>query len=100
MFRATTPTHYFILPEEISTGDINDLIITYTQADKTVLEKRKDDVSISQQQISFQLTQAESNAFAPGFANLQMRVKMNNGTVIASQIYRISTDEVLNDEVM
>ena len=100
MFRASTPTHYFTLPDEIVTSDIDELIITYAQGEETVLEKRKDDVTIEGKEISFRLTQEEANKFAPGFADLQIRLKMQNGTVIASKIYRIKTEDVLNDEVM
>ena len=100
MYRASTPTHYFTLPDEIVTSDIDELIITYAQGAETVLEKRKDDVTIEGKEISFRLTQEEANKFAPGSADLQIRLKMQNGTVIASKIYMIKTEDVLNDEVM
>lgn len=44
MIRGTTPTHIFVLPEEMKDATFNALYITYQQRRKTVLEKTLDDV--------------------------------------------------------
>lgn len=100
MYRASTPTHRFVLPNEIDTENIDEIIVTYAQCSRTVLEKREEDVIVGEHDIHFRLTQREANLFKPGNVALQIRIKMLDGTVIVSNIYQIPVREVLNDEEM
>lgn len=97
MYRVTTPTHTFNLP--FSTADIDELILTYKQRGRIVLEKRKPDVTLVGNQIRAFLTQEETKEFDHKPAQVQIRIKKGN-KVMASNILEINVLDVLNDEVM
>ena len=64
MYRATTPTHKFAFPRDLS--EFKTVLVTYKQKGKIVMEKTKDDLTIDGNKASFVLTQEEANAFSPG----------------------------------
>lgn len=98
MYRVTTPTHKFIVPFNAST--IDKLILTYSQAGNTVLEKRENEVTFSGKTVVVTLTQEETARFDIRYkVDVQLRVKIGE-KVIASNILTISVDKVLNEEVM
>lgn len=100
MVRSTTPTHIFTLP--FSVDSINEIWITYSQANKIITERRKTDIEISgENNIVVTLTQQETRLFDDNVpADIQIKVLTHFGEVLASQIQRVSVDEILNDEVM
>lgn len=99
MKRATTPTHSFDLGT--SATYLDKILITYVQRGQIVLEKHKEDLSISDKVVSFTLTQEEANLFKSGNSvNIQVRMKTSQGKVFASDIITMSVDNVLNDEVL
>lgn len=102
MRRATTPTHNFTFPEDIPVDSLTEVLVTYSQCKKTVLEKRLSDLEISTESNSFSctLTQAETKKFAPGEALVQIRAKGENGKVLASQMIWVDVKPVLNSEEM
>lgn len=102
MRRATTPTHTFTFPEEVDVSTLADLTLSYSQDGKIILEKSLSnvEVSASDNAISYTFTQAEANAFAPGKALAQVRVKDQGGSVLASQMIWLDIKPVLNSEVM
>lgn len=98
MYRATTPTHTFRLP--FSTSLIDEVLITYSQKGIIILEKRLDDVKVSEHTLSVTLTQEETNLFTRGDkAKVQLRIKSGE-SVQASNIIEVMVKKVLNDEVM
>lgn len=100
MIRATTPTHSFTFPQEVSVGSLSEIILTYSQCDRQILEKTKSDFTISGQTISVELTQQEVNKFKPGPVLIQIRVKNTSGKALASQIFKVHVKQVLNEEIL
>lgn len=102
MRRATTPTHTFTFPESVPVDGLSEILITYSQDKKTILEKRKSDLVLSAEDntASYTLTQEETKNFAPERALIQVRVKGDNGTVLASQMLWLDVKPVLNSEEM
>lgn len=100
MYRATTPTHIFTFPESINPSTLQEALITYKQGSRIVIEKTLSDAVIDDQDLSVSLTQEETKLFFPGRIQLQVRVKLEDGKVPASQIFDLSAEQVLNDEVI
>lgn len=99
MIRGTTPTHIFRLP--IDTGTIKELRITYRQLGHTVLEKTESDVETQEKTVQFTLTQEEALLFRASYkVDLQVKVLLADGSVMASKIMPVSVSEILNEEVL
>lgn len=99
MIRGTTPTHIFRLP--IDTGTIKELRITYRQLGHTVLEKTEADVETQAETVQFTLTQEEALLFRASYkVDLQVKVLLAGGAVMASKIMPVSVSEILNEEVL
>lgn len=111
MFRATTPKHSFIFdvdPDET----FQEILITYGQNNKKVLEKHKTDLSFSETVLpdgtteyvaSLKLTQEETKRFFPQNGNkvaIQVRVLTTDGDVVAFDKFSLDLQDVLNDEVL
>lgn len=97
---ATTPTHKFIFPEEVSVDELANAEIVYGQGGEQILTKTLSDFSKDPEtnSISIVLTQEETKQFAPGEALVQARVKSANGAMLASQIIIFNVKPVLNSE--
>jgi hypothetical protein len=102
MRRATTPTHTFTFPDTVKVDGLSEILITYSQAKKTILEKGMSDLTLSAKDntASLTLTQEETNKFAPSKALIQVRAKGENGVVLASQMLWLDVKPVLNSEAM
>lgn len=84
MWQGTTPTI------EIKT-DIN--LTPMAQVQLTIEDKKgnrltinQEELTISEDTVTFQLSQKESLSLSPGRVRLQLRVKTNDGDVLASNI--------------
>lgn len=107
MYRVTTPTHTFTLP--IQTNTCVKIQVTYRQL-ATKLSKIYQDqtlpsgMELDGKKVIVKLTQEETKAFNatdpenPVYA--QVRAKTVGGDVFASQKFRVSLDDVLDDEVL
>lgn len=102
MRRATTPTHTFTFPAEVPIVGLDEILITYSQNGKTILEKTKDELIIDAENnaASYLMSQEESLKFAPEKALIQVRAKGENGSVLASQMLWLDVKPVLNSEEM
>lgn len=83
--RGTTPTICIEIPEEIDASKITAAYVTLNQ-DGTELEKNIEDLTITEQVLSFDLTQEETlnfNSLINGW--IQIRLKLKNETAVASQ---------------
>lgn len=98
MKRASTPIHRLEIPFDES--EISQFKLTYSQNDKIVLEKEKDDFTIEDNVWSVRLTQEETNLFKADTAQAQIRILFTDGTALPSEIFKVSVGPVLNDEVM
>ena len=111
MIRGTTPTHVFLV--DISLENIDKLYVTYKQNKNTIVEKTLDDVEIDNdaKTISVHLTQAETllfkdlhwSALHPNLNSkddkiqVQIRIKYDDGTALASNIILLPIDDILKD---
>ena len=97
MRRATTPTHTFTLPTDVSVSQVTDLRITYGQSDEIILEKTLSDTGIDTEKNMFAvtLTEDETNLFAPGKALIQLKAKVGD-TTLESQIIWFPVKPALN----
>lgn len=101
MIRATTPTHVFTFPNDISPNDCDRILITYAQGRQIMLEFEKNELTIDGQAVSHRFTQEEANVFsAMKKAEIQIRILLNSGEALASNIITVKVDDVLNDEVL
>lgn len=99
MIRLTTPTHRFKFPFELD-ENVAKVLITYAQNRKIVLEKEFEG-AVSGNTIEYRLTQEETKRFSPfAKAEIQIRVLFADGKAVASHIYDMKVDDVLNGEVM
>lgn len=99
--RGATPTHTFKLPDEVDTSAIKNLTITYNQYGETIIKLDKDKVQIGEHDIQYMLSQSDTLKFAAGGdVEIQVKIMLNVGTVLVSQIMRVSVENVLDAEVM
>lgn len=102
MRRATTPTHIFTFPDNVDLADIRAALVSYSQCGKNILEKTLDDLTVDTENntLSVELTQEETNLFAPGKALVQVRVRTKNQSALVSQMIWITVKPALNSEVI
>lgn len=98
MYRFTTPTHTFSFPLDVSSA--REILVTYSQNAKIVLEKHKADLTIAEdgKAASFMLSEDESalfSAFRP--VSVQVRVLTSGGESLASAVQEVSVLPVLHD---
>ena len=86
MRRATTPKHTFKFPESIPIDTVTDVLITYSQCGKKILQKTMPDLGIVDNSFVCILSQEETKKFAPGKALVQVRAKGKNERALASQM--------------
>ena len=99
MIRATTPTHTFNIP--IDANKIQKILVTYRQIGKNILEKTNADMVNKGNAWSVTLTQRETKMFmADTKVEVQVRALTTGGDALASKIFSVTVDRVLNDEVM
>lgn len=97
MWRGTTPTHTFTLPEGIRVQDFTVIYITYSQNGSPVLEKEKTDMTLEGNVIRLAFSQADSLLFGAGPVKIQLRAKTADGKAVASEIVTTTAKEVLKD---
>ena len=97
MWRGTTPTHTFTLPEGIRAADFVSIYITYSQNGSPVLEKTKADMSFEENVIRLTFSQADSLLFDAGPVKIQLRAKTASGQAVASDIVSTTAKEILKD---
>ena len=98
MYIATTPT--FVFTVGIDTSNISELLLTFQQNRKNILTLTEDDVTMTGNRIEVTLTQAQTKLFAVGKAFAQIRVKLNDDTVEASNPMQFAVDVTFNTEAM
>ena len=103
MYRATTPTHTFTLPENASTYDV--IQVAYRQKGVSLVKQYEDNTAPSGMELDgknviITLTQEETKAFRSGVVEAQVRVLTSQGGAFASQIFNISIRDVINEEVL
>ena len=99
MIQGTTPTHIFTVV--LDTESIDKLTITYAQNDVVVLKKTKADCVIEENKFIVQLTQEDTLKFRENATvQIQMKVRLESGEVLATDIKYQSLRKVLDKEVL
>ena len=99
MIRATTPTHIFNLP--IETDTIKELLITYSQRKKPVVQKLIDDCVFDGKTIAVTLTQRDTARFLERKSiEIQLRVLTTSDTALAGNITEVDIDRILDDDIL
>lgn len=99
MYRGTTPTIEFEL--DFDTGLIQEIYATFKQNDSVVLEKSKDDFTFNGNTASITLTQEETLDFqCHNTLKVQLKIKFNDETVVATEPATFKIDECYKAEVI
>lgn len=111
MFRATTPKHTFVFDVDPD-ATFKEILVTYAQEGKVVLEKEKENMTFGEQQndqgdteylASLKLTQEETNLFNTRISKnvtIQVRVLTVDDEAVAFNKIQIPLHDVLNDRVL
>ena len=99
MIRFTTPTHIFNVNLDFTQVDV--IFVTYNQNGTNLVEKEKNDLTITENQITLTLTQEETGKFVISEpVEIQIRARFYDGTAVASNIMRTSVERVLKGGVI
>ena len=103
MRRGTTPTLVLEMPAEIPVKDLSELVLSIQQKNKEVIEKRLFDMSVDEMAntLEVMLMQEETLLLQDSrIADVQVKVKLADDSVIASEVIRVPVGEILNEEVI
>lgn len=99
MRRGTTPKHTFTTDIDLSAAEV--LYITYQQDGETILEKSKEDITVSPDKLEVELTQEETLAFEEyNDVRVQIRARFGDGSAVASNIMEAPAYEILKEGVI
>ena len=97
MWRGTTPTYTFTLPDGVNLEDFSSVYLTFAQNGHTVLEKTKDELEAADGGFRLLFSQADTLSFSPGPVKIQLRARLPDGTAVASNVISTTAQEVLKD---
>lgn len=104
MIRGTTPTITMKLPSNVPVSDIATAMVSIQQVgrkekiDKDLTEMTNDPVK---NLLMVKLTQEDTlSLFANKTTNLQLKVKLNDGTVSATYPMPLAVVDIINEEVI
>ena len=104
MYRVTTPTHTFTLP--IQTSSCKEIQVTYKQKNAELVFHYQDGImpsgmTLDGKNVIVRLTQEQTKAFnSSRMVATQVRVLTTGNDAYASQVFNVSVNKVLNDEVL
>lgn len=99
MRRGTTPTHVFKTSVDLSDAEV--IYVTYRQGKKTIVDRTKEDLLVTDTELRLTLTQAETLAFSvSGQVEIQIRARFPDGSAIASQVIRTAANVILKEGVI
>lgn len=102
MYRYTTPT----IPITLDTVDFNEVDFFRVTIEKGdidwtfVIQPDEDAVDEETNTINLALTQEQTAQLSTGFAKLQVRIKYNSGSVQATNIAKVSINDVLDEVII
>lgn len=105
IIQGTTPTHYFDIPEEYTEENVEKATVVYSH--KGIMIKKtgeivvfKNDDGTEDRKYKVQLGQEDTLIFIPGCVlSAQLKVKLKNGEVYASDELRFRVCRILDTEV-
>ena len=101
MYKTTTPDFNLIIPYDAE--QVAEFRITLQQKGKTIIEftETSEQVTLEDRLISFELTQEQTSIFVTRYPiHLQLRIRLNTGRVIASNVVHIDVHKVLNSDIL
>lgn len=103
MYRVTTPVHTFTLP--IDTSELAEIQVTYRQGNKVLVKHYQDNtipngMTLNEDHVIVMLTQQETKNFSKGAVSIQLRALTLSGRAYASQIFKITANDTLNEEIL
>ncbi len=100
MIRGTTPTIKFTT--SIETALLNTAYITFSQNGKVVFEKTLSECTLETKAITLKLTQEETLKLQSGISKveIQIRAKTADGTVMATDIFKVPVDKILKEGII
>ena len=102
MYRFTTPKHTFKFPSSIEPVNLAEILITYSQAGNIILERRKDQLTMGENNtVYFQFTQEDSALFRANVrVEVQVRILFATGESYASKKKEVEVLSVLHNGVL
>lgn len=113
MRRGTTPTNTFTVDIDLTQAEV--IYITYKQGPRTVIEKTKQDLTITPKELSVRLTQRDTLQLKQAavdriinggdlnlaeknlFVDIQIRARFPGGDALASNIMHAPVEAILKD---
>lgn len=101
MFRGTTPTVRYKIKPGIDLNEVEALYFTFKSISHE-MTKEIDEVEIDpdERYISYTFTQEETLAFNAGPVDIQLRIRLNNGSTMVTKVARRSFNAILDDRVL
>jgi NAD-dependent DNA ligase len=97
--QGTTPTHTFNLPFDVSTLKV--ISIAYGQKTDVLFVKRLEDMTVDGSTVRVTLTQKDTLKMDPRRdVEIQVRVVTHNDEALASDIFTVPIDRVIECEVL
>lgn len=98
LYRGTTPTIGVEVPD-IDATDVADVWFTIECGDVEIT-KTKHDLTMSGNVFAVTLSQEETLSFKDNNINIQLRIKLNDGKAVATNIIRTTKGDILKDGVI
>lgn len=98
MIRGTTPTLEFELP--IDTSLLKTAWVTIKQNLEIVINKSLEELNRSGKVLSLSLTQEDTLNLKDGYVEIQLRVVTMDDEALASNIFKVSVNRILYEEVI
>lgn len=98
MRRGTTPV-YTMTFRQGTGAQISDICFTIKQGTTQLIRHLSDeDVELSGDMATTRLSQEDTNSFSKGTCDIQVKIKMSDGTVKSSDIFHEVVYDVLHEE--
>ena len=99
VIRGTTPTFHYTF--KFATDFIKDLRWSFRQEGETLVDKKLEDVIMSDNKVSVKLTQEETLKFMAGVdLEIKMRILTTEGDVISTKPTVEKVEETYNEEIL
>ena len=97
--RGTTPVNTFEVDVDLRNAEV--VYLTYKQGNKTILEKTKEELTITENEVSIRLTQEETLAFkTTQNVEIQFRARFPDEDAIKSNIINTTAERILKEGVI
>ena len=97
MYRGTTPTLNFVFDIDLEQLNIESFYVSFKQGNEIILEKELQDLAITKNKVSIQLTQQETLKMSTNnVVYIQGRIKID-GKAYATNIIKTTLSDVLKE---